>query len=829
MSRLIESGVPQVPRFMAPMRVQKQPSFCMNMRKTKRPTRPWFALALALSVIPAEPRLCADEEQDLIAILQSSAGAPQKSAACQRLRLIGTAKAVPALAALLSEERTAQIARHALEGLPGPEAAAALREALGRTMGLIRAGVIDSLGWRGEPESVPLLAPLLSDQDVTVAAAAAAALGRIGSSAALTALSATGDQAPPAVQTAVQEALLSGAERFLSGGDHPAAAALYRRLFNPKFPAPIRTAAWRGLVLSDPAQRTDLVTSALATADRPLQLAALKFVRASDDTTLLRTCFGRYATLPVDAQLALLDTHLSLGAEALPVIRLASQSPHLALRLAACQAWANTSDLAAIPVLASAAARGQPTERDAARDALARLRGPGLREALLAEVRKANPPEKAELLRALGDRNDKAAADLLLQSASDNVDSTRTAALASLQKLALPETLTPLLNLAAKSESETQSAPVLQALYAVCQASPNRDQSARLVTDSLIRFPPGPRRHALPLLAELGTVDALAAAQTAARDNDPEIAREALRVLALWPTAAPATFLLELARAGTDTTSHTLALRGAITVAGQEPDSAKRLPLLQLALAAARRPAEKKQALGQLGQIPHAEALQLALRLLGEPDLLNEAGLAAVSIAEKLAAANPTLADEAAAQVLAHCKAPDTIKRAWSLRSKPAASGPFIRDWQVCGPYRLAGLVGATAVFDLVAGPEKPGEPVAWKPAPASDHLDLSALFPGQENCVAYLRTQILASQAGDALLLLGSDDGVKAWLNGEVVHSNNIDRGAVTDQDRAPIKLKPGANLLLLKVTQGGGGWSVCARIVGPNGRPLPDVRVER
>src|ERR1041384_1092196 len=73
-----------------------------------------------------------DEEQDLIATLQSTAGAPQKCTACQRLRVIGTPKAVPALAALLGEERTAHAARYALEGMPCPEAIVALREALGR-------------------------------------------------------------------------------------------------------------------------------------------------------------------------------------------------------------------------------------------------------------------------------------------------------------------------------------------------------------------------------------------------------------------------------------------------------------------------------------------------------------------------------------------------------------------------------------------------------------------------------------------------------------------------------------------------------------------------
>jgi len=141
-----------------------------------------------VSMLFAASSLPAAEEQDLIAILRSTAGAPQKWAACQKLKTLGTAQSVPALAALLGDERLSQAARHALETMPVPEAGPALRDALARTSGLIKAGIIDSVGWRAEPESAPLLAPLLSDSDAAIASAAASSLSRIGGQAAVAAL-----------------------------------------------------------------------------------------------------------------------------------------------------------------------------------------------------------------------------------------------------------------------------------------------------------------------------------------------------------------------------------------------------------------------------------------------------------------------------------------------------------------------------------------------------------------------------------------------------------------------------------------------------------------
>lgn len=772
--------------------------------------------------------LRAAQEQDLIAILQSQAGAPQKWAACQSLRTIGTPKAVPTLAALLTDESLSQAARHALDALPYPEVGAVLREALGKTSGLLKAGIIDSLGWRVELESVPLLTPLLPDSDTNVAAAAASALGRIGGERAVAALSASRDQVPAAVQPAIIEGLLKCAETFLASNDTASALSIYNDLFNAKYTVQFRTAAWRGLVLADSAHRPDLILKAIAGTDPPLQLVALKLLRETSDRQVLQACAAQWDSLPPESQLALLDAQVKLGSDALPTVRVASQSGDLRLRIAAWQAFGVLNDTASIRALTKAAAQGEPPERDAARESLERLHGPGASEALLARVESAAAPEKAELLRALGQRGDQSALPVLLQNAASGVKSVRLAALEALTRLAPPQAAVPLLEMAAKSKSDDERGPVLTALYAACDASPSKDEASRKIVELLGRFPVAERLPLLPLLAELGTADALAAAQATSRDSNLELAKEAVRVLSQWPNAAPAGSLLELARSRTDSTLQTLALRGAIQVASQEPDPITRLALLQQAMASAKRAEEKKQVLGQIGQIPTPPALEVALKGLTEPGLADEASLAALTIAEKLAPAHPDLAEQTASKVLAQVQEGEVARRAWALRRKPSYDAPFIRNWLVCGPYRQAGVVGAKALFDIPFGPEKPGANIEWKTAPASDRVNLGALFPGQENCAAYLRTRVIAPTDCKALLLIGSDDGVKAWLNGKVVHSNNVDRGEVADQDTAPISLSKGTNELILKITQGGGGWAACARIVGSDFKPIAGLQLE-
>ena len=56
----------------------------------------------------------------------------------------------------------------------------------------------------------------------------------------------------------------------------------------------------------------------------------------------------------------------------------------------------------------------------------------------------------------------------------------------------------------------------------------------------------------------------------------------------------------------------------------------------------------------------------------------------------------------------------------------------------------------------------------------------------------------------------VGSDDSVKVWFNGKEVHKNPVNRGAGDFQDTFDVDLKKGDNVLMVKVCERGGGWSM-------------------
>ena len=110
------------------------------------------------------------------------------------------------------------------------------------------------------------------------------------------------------------------------------------------------------------------------------------------------------------------------------------------------------------------------------------------------------------------------------------------------------------------------------------------------------------------------------------------------------------------------------------------------------------------------------------------------------------------------------------------------------------------------------------GKTFEWRVV--SSHADAVDLMIGktpEEFSIAYAWAGIEMPQATGGLLGIGSDDGVKVWLNGRQVHENWIGRGTQPDDDVVPVQWEKGNNRLLLKVQNMEGPWGFVCRWMGP------------
>jgi HEAT repeat protein len=643
-------------------------------------TYAWGQPAEALSILDEaiaathhDPAARRQLERRLAAVVGTNAPVAAKQVACRKLALIGSGATVPALAALLPHSELSHMARFALERIPDPAAASALRAALPQAHGQLKVGIINSLGLRADPLAGPALAMLLRDLDLAVVGAAVMALGRIGTPQAAQALEALAPTAPTALEPTLNDALMMAAEGLVRLGERAEAARLCRSLYERKT-GTLRLAGFRGLVQVEPDRAVSLLSQALAGNDEPLRRLAASLITDLSGPSALQPFLDAYARLPAAGQAALLDAARSRrDSIARPTVLTAASSADPAVRLAALRALAvigTGRDVAMLAVVATSAAND---DREAARAALAALPGREPTEAILAMLPGATVPLRVELIRALSARGASHAAPSLAPLVNDPEAAVRLAALQALAALGdaaeVPAAITSLRQ-APDEPTRDQARRTLGAL--VSRAGTN---SVEALASGLLEAPPAVGVFLLEQLGVAGGNRALATVRGALGGSDAALRASAFRVLAGWPDWAAAPDLLESARQADQPDLRALAFRGYVRLCREAPMSAtERLVHLDAAARLAADPARKMLVAAALADVPHPGALKLLDGFLGDPEVVEAAGLAAVKVALGLDARHKDEVVPALQRVVKLCKNTDLQRQARAALLKFGAS-----------------------------------------------------------------------------------------------------------------------------------------------------------
>ncbi|MEM9280948.1 MAG: hypothetical protein AAGA96_03915 [Verrucomicrobiota bacterium] len=180
----------------------------------------FMTLIVACGLAIAATTEAADRsEDDLLAVLSSTdSSLEEKAMACDDLGRVGTAKAVPVLAELLSNQELHDYARDGLERIPDGEAGQALMTALDTLEGSLRVGVVITLGDRAEEAAVPALSEIAGSSDGVAAGAALVSLGLIASDkACATIISALVESEGKVQESAARAALIALQRRSKAG------------------------------------------------------------------------------------------------------------------------------------------------------------------------------------------------------------------------------------------------------------------------------------------------------------------------------------------------------------------------------------------------------------------------------------------------------------------------------------------------------------------------------------------------------------------------------------------------------------------------------------
>ncbi|RME91557.1 MAG: hypothetical protein D6766_11690 [Verrucomicrobia bacterium] len=777
-----------------------------------------------------EPALREAVEYRLIHGLQTARLRGARDFFCRQLRTVGTERAVPALAALLRDPDSASMARYALERIGGPRVVSALEKAAEQTSGRLRIGCIESLGRLGAFRLDGPVGEALRSADPALAAAAADALALYNKpAAAVPLLEKVRPQAPPAVRLHVDNALLSLAEKLLAQGRWQAARRIYQTFSAQDQPSHLRTAALRGLLKADPASALDRLCAAIEDPDPAVQAAAIALVREPGAPEATRRLAKLSVRLPTATRALLLE---ALGDRsdplALPTLVQAARDRDEPVRLAAVRALgALGRPQAAEALVAVAAESGGATQR-AARMALLRLhRQEETDRTLLRLAAEGEPARRAEAIRALADRKSANLLPRLLEWTRDPSPAVRRAALAALGRTAGPAELPRLFALLRNPVSADDTSPAAAAIEAVFRRVNQPALLARPWLEAWQDAPASLRPVLLEWAPLAATADTLRVVRQSLQAADPAEREAAVRALAEWPTPDAAPDLLALARELKAANLRALTLRACVRLAGASP---RPDAMYRQALALGRSDADLKMILAGLAEATTPEALDLVEPLLAKPAVQAEAAAALVRIADHARHRDADRAKAALEAVLRVRPDSPAAREARRIINDMEKFEGYILAWQAAGPYRVKG--GDTkAIFETAFPPEQEDQSaVDWTPLTKGLHdwdINLEDQFGSLDRVAAYLRTAVWAPEAMPARLELGSDDAIKAWLNGRLVHAHYVTRGLAPAQDVVEVRLEKGWNRLLLKVVDNDGGWAVACRIRRPDGRAIPGLKV--
>ena len=184
----------------------------------------------------------------------------------------------------------------------------------------------------------------------------------------------------------------------------------------------------------------------------------------------------------------------------------------------------------------------------------------------------------------------------------------------------------------------------------------------------------------------------------------------------------------------------------------------------------------------------------------------------------------------------------------WSLciitRAAPPKPEGYVRQWTVIGPFpnpeRAEGAKDRGA-FDIdyltsiggeakaKIGPETAiGDIKAESVRLDGTLLDFRAHYTDADRKLAYAYTKLESPSDQEALFFLGSDDGVKVWLNGKLIHDNLVARSCVARRDRFKAKLRKGVNSILAKVENGVGDWALILEVYGKEQGQKIEAQIE-
>lgn len=622
-------------------------------------------LALAANVASAQSwqeLQTSTDEAALIEAITDVGDTPEDihntNVACKRLAIYGTEKSIPALVAMLPNEKLNFNARFALEAMPFDAVDEALLKAAKELEGTCLVGVINTIGVRGKASAVATLKEIAAENDdPAVQRAIYAACGAIASEEAEAFLVEESKKDLDAMEyyarKGLGDAILDVAENYEQAGAPDNAAALNDVVANAAFPKYEKEAGLYRSLLNKGAASADKVAELLQSDDASVVNLAVKTIRefgADASAKVVEAILASFDELDATPQILAICAFGDLeddAAQELAFVKLMNvvDVDSLTMRIAAAKALASYGDR--IENVAPTRVDGKDTSdalnaaKVALGVALAKAK-PALFDNLEASTLLDDMDETDALiqLKIIELARIKSAGPALVKIANERQGTLRDAALNALSEIIELDDLDLFVE---ALDGETDDAKVDWLLRAACTRLP-REECAAQVADLFEESDLEQKLKILPLLKQIGGETALNAVANACAGDTLD---KATQILGEWNTPEDAEHVaaicLVIAQQSPDMKYHSRGVRGYIRIARQfDLPVAKKIEMCKTAFDTARRAEDKALVFDVFKRVITAENVAAALEYTEYPEFKEAACEAAVFVAEKIRVSQPS-------------------------------------------------------------------------------------------------------------------------------------------------------------------------------------------
>lgn len=663
-------------------------------------------------------KLAAAERKLLDAMIDPAADPAAAQDAAQQLgfvMLAGTPEAsaatLEALAPLLADPERSEFARLALDRVPGPAVDALYLDALTMATGRTRLGLLDIIGTRYISDAVPVIAPLLRDEDPATSAAAALALGRIGTPAAFDALA----EAPAPLTPTILNAQLIAASLSDASIASRLSAEIYR---NPAAPLAQRSAALRQLIAANPAAAIAEIHGALAGSEPAVHAVALESVATLPTPGSAAALADRLGSYAVAVQVPLIAALGNLGdADAVPGLLRMLENSEASVRLAAIEALGRLPGNPLVAEQLATLATGQGEEAKTAFASLTRLHGPDIDGFIHTNAAADLKVSLRTLfLQQLAARNQTEALPFLFSLREATEPTLRLEALDALRMIAPPADQQAVIDWALGAKAKAEQTRAVRALITIILRADDEASRAKPVVAALKSGDVAARLTLLPVLSRIAGPTALTAAGSLALSEDEAVATAATAELARWPNATALPVLVSTAVGTRLDPVRNAAAQGAARFLMQSSEQTRERRSMQ-ARALLELPLDTSARLTLihvLSLCADEPSLETVRRFLADPATAQGAQDAVDAISSNLAGP-PVFTASTSADTVAHAADGDP-KTSWTAHNEP---GVWLRaDLHQSRPVRKVtlthgnyGWASPTMLEVLVSNdPDQPGE-----------------------------------------------------------------------------------------------------------------------